>query len=168
MARDDEDTAINNDVHALLPIPVAAQSCFVRNYSDDHLQAHPGHQVAQIIALHTPGDVETKEDYDIRIRFRDDKREFAATTYCEDIDGTTTCMIECDGGVVLPSIDQYGQLRLSTEYLRAKYAGVARHAAGCAEPVTRSIADVSPSGEAVPTLFLMHPDKLHFCDWSRR
>nr|WP_314262464.1 hypothetical protein [uncultured Devosia sp.] len=154
---------------ALLPLPaVAAPTCFSRVYSPDHLDNNPGQQVAQIRALHIPRINDMPESYDIRVRFRDDTREFSAITYCDDIDGTTTCMIECDGGIVLPTFDQSGRLRLNTEYLRAEYARSAAEEIGCAEPVTRSIADVSPSGDAMPTVFLLHSEEPGLCDWDGR
>ena len=156
---------------ALLPLPVMAQAaCFARTYSAEHLQANPGQQVSQIRALHVPSAGDMPESYDMRLLFRDDSREFSATPFCDDIDGETNCMIECDGGIIRPAMDEAGSLRLSTDYLRAETSAptALESEGGCVEPVVRSIADLAPSGASIETVFILHPQEPGVCDWARR
>lgn len=148
-------------VAGLVPFGVAAQpACYVRTYSAAHLDAHPGQGVAEIRALHVPASEDMFEYYDMRIRFRDDERVFTASPFCTDLEEGYVCAIECDGGLVAPSIDAQGRLVLRTDYLRAETGGPGD---GCAGPVTRTIADADPSGRPVMTTFLLEPQELAYC-----
>ncbi|MBA4489326.1 hypothetical protein [Paracoccus sp. S1E-3] len=154
----------------VLASPAGAEvlGCFGRSYAPEHLAANPGQQIREIRAKRHVEQSGGPEFYDLRVHFRDDPREFSAATYCEDEGGRQICMVECDGGVVFPSIDGDGRLQLRTSYLRAETAqplpGQKLEEGGCAEPVTRSIADRTPLGDTA-TVFLLQPRELAECDW---
>lgn len=155
----------------LLAAPAGAEvlGCFGRSYSPEHLAANPGQQVREIRARRYVEQPGGPEFYDIRVHFRDDPREFSAPTYCSAESGQQTCMIECDGGVVHPSIGADGRLRLRTDYLRAETSealpGERIEDGACGEPITRSIADQNAQG-GVATTFLLQPRKLAECSWK--
>ena len=152
-----------------LASPAGAEvlGCFGRSYSSDHLAANPGQQVREIRAKRHTDQPGGSEFYDIRVLFRDDPREFSAATYCQDLGGKQACMVDCDGGVVYPTVAADGRLRLQTNYLRAETSealpGQQIDDDGCAEPVTRSIADQNAQG-GIATVFLLQPRQLAECD----
>ena len=151
------------------PAMVEVSGCFGRSYSPEHLAANPGQQLREIRAKRYRQPDGATEYYDLRVHFRDDPREFSAPTYCEKIGGQLTCMIECDGGTMRPSLTQDGNLRLSTDGLRAEtdeaLPGQVLEDGECGGPVTRSIADQNAKG-AIATVFLLHPRKLAECSWQ--
>ena len=153
---------------AATPTLAEVTGCFGRSYSPEHLAANPGQQVRDIRAKRYTQPDGAVEYYDIRVHFRDDPREFTAATYCEDEGGRRACMIECDGGVVYPTLAEDGRLRLTTGYLRAEtnqpLPGQTVEEGDCAAPITRSIAD-QKGQQNVRTVFLLQPRKLAECDW---
>lgn len=152
-----------------LASPAGAEvlGCFGRSYSAEHLAAHAGQQIREIRAKRYTETAGGPEFYELRVHFRDDPREFSAATYCEDHGGRQACMVECDGGVMYPAVAGDGRLRLQTNYLRAETSealpGQQIEDGGCAEPVTRSIADQNAQGD-IATVFLLQPRKLAECD----
>lgn len=157
---------------AAIALPASAEvtGCFGRSYSSEHLAEHRGQQVQQIIAKRYTQPDGYVEYYDLKVHFRDDPREFTASTYCQDMEGRRVCMIECDGGSVYPSITKDGGLRLSTDYLRAEtdqaLPGQTADEGGCTEPFTRSIADLNAQGSGINTVFLLQPRKPAECSWD--
>ena len=153
-----------------LASPAGAEvlGCFGRSYSAEHLAAHAGQQVREIRAKRFTRPDGAVEYYDLRVHFRDDPREFSASTYCNDDGGRRVCMIECDGGMVYPTLAADGRLRLTTDYLRAEtdeaLPGQTVGEGECAEPVTRSIAD-QKGQQNIRTVFLLQPRRLADCSW---
>ncbi len=157
---------------AAIAAPAGAEvtGCFGRSYSPEHLAANPGQQVQEIRAKRYTEPGGYVEYYDLKVHFRDDPREFTASTYCQDIDSRRVCMIECDGGAVYPALTKDGRLQLSTDYLRAetseRLAGQAAEEGDCAEPFTRSIADQNAQGHGINTVFVLQPRKNAECGWQ--
>ncbi|TKW66137.1 MAG: hypothetical protein DI616_11655 [Paracoccus denitrificans] len=146
------------------------KGCFARSYPAQHMAAHPGQQVKEIRVRQYDRVGGADEYFDIRVRFRDDPREFSAPTYCHDMDGRRACMIECDGGVIYPAQTSDGGLRLTTSYLRADTSealpGQSVGDGECAGPVTRSIADQDARGQGIETVFVLQPRQIAECDWQ--
>lgn len=161
---------------ALLAAAIAAPAgaeitgCFGRSYSPEHLASHPAQQVQEIRAKRYVEEGGAVEYYDLKVHFRDDPREFTASTYCQDIDSRRVCMIECDGGAVYPALSKDGRLQLSTDYLRAEtseqLAGQSAPEGDCAAPFTRSIADQNAQGDGIDTVFVLQPRKNAECNWQ--
>lgn len=151
------------------PAVAEATGCYGRNYSAEHLAENPGQQVRDIRAKRYSEPDGAVEYIDIKVHFRDDPREFTASTYCEDRGDRRVCMIECDGGAVYPTTAKDGRLQLRTDYLRAETSealpGQSVEEGGCAEPVTRSIADQNAQGERLETVFLLQPRRNAECGW---
>ncbi|MBK4215070.1 hypothetical protein JJJ17_03930 [Paracoccus caeni] len=149
--------------------------CFGRTYDAAHLAANPLQQVRDIRVLELPPDDSDPAygvtNYDIRVLFRDDPREFNAAPGC--LKGETDalrCIVECDGGVMFPERLADGRLKITTSYLRAETTEGADGEGGCAEPVTRSIADNRPEGadeeQVHQTIFLLYPRDPRECKWQ--
>lgn len=148
--------------------PAAADevmACFGRNYDNKHLAANPRQQVksirARLIDLS-----QGVRGYDMRITFRNDPREFSISTACQREKGRSVCAVDCDGGVMTPSMTKDGRLQLVTSYLRAEISSAAADYGGCAAPVTRDIADKGASGQGARTTFLLYPRNNGECAWS--
>lgn len=143
-----------------------AATCFGRTYDRAHLDANPRQNVRDIRALKAfDSDF---QGINMRIIFRDDPREFTAYTGCY-MDEGRTCGIDCDGGTMQWKISDNGDLRLTTTYLRAETNELLSGddgEAGCAEPVTRSIADDTPGDERSPTVFILYPRDERECNWQ--
>lgn len=129
------------------------------------LAANPGQQVREIRARRYAEQSCGPEFHDIS----DDPREFVASAHCCAESGQQGCMIECDGGIIHPSVDADGQPRLRTAYMRTETSetspGERIESGAGREPVTRSIADQNTQGD-VATTFLLHPRKLAECRWK--
>ena len=139
-------------------------ACYARTYDAAHMAAHPGQQVREIRARALPNLDTAQTDYDIRVRLRDDTREFRIQSGCGVATGELECIVECDGGVMRPSQQRNGSLRIETPYLRAEAgAGSTGEAAGCALPATRNIADQAADGSGVDTVFVLHPRDRSAC-----
>lgn len=133
-------------------------ACYALIYDAAHLAAHPGQQVREIRARAVPNLDTAQTDYDIRVRFRDDAREFRIQPNCGVATGELECIVECDGGVMRPSQQRNGSLRIETRYLRSETGThPAGEATGCALPVTRNIVDQATGASGVDTVFLLQP-----------
>lgn len=133
-------------------------ACYARTYDAAHLAAHPDQQVREISARAISNLDTAQTDYDIRVRFRDDAREFRIQPNCGVATGELECIVECDGGVMRPSQQRNGSLRIETRYLRAETGtDSAGEATGCALPVARNIADQAADGSGVDTVFVLQP-----------
>ncbi len=140
------------------------KACYARTYDAAHLAAHPGEQVREIRAHAVPNLDTAQTDYVIRVRFRDDAREFRIQPNCGVATGKLECIVECDGGVMRPSQQRNCSLRIETRHLRAE-AGTdsTAEATGCAPPVTRNIADQAADGSGVDTVFVLQPRDRRAC-----
>ena len=153
-------------------VAVAAEptACFGRTYDAAHLAAHPAQQIRDIRVRQIDSADATHVDYDLRVVFRDDPREFRVQPGCSDSDGQLHCVVDCDGGVVWPVHTADGGLRLTTDYLRAETGEHLPGEGGCTDPVTRSVADQVSDGHAVDsrntrTVFVLHRRDRRECDW---
>ncbi len=80
---------------------IAQQSCFAREYSDDHMRKSPN-QVVKSIAVRFEGPANDKSSTgewgDVTTYFTDTPTKFTQTLYCQILDGKPWCGVECDGG----------------------------------------------------------------------
>jgi hypothetical protein len=79
----------------------AQQSCFVRQYTDDHMRKNPN-QVVESIAIRFEGPATNKrttgEWGDVTAYFNDTPTKFTQTLVCSSYDFSHWCGVECDGG----------------------------------------------------------------------
>ena len=150
----------------LLAAPaLAREACYGRSYTPEHLSANPAQQVADMRAVfHVPPKVDAVT-LDIRVRFRDDPREFFAYLACWDEGEAMSCVSDdCEAGGLISRLGQDGRLRLSTPGLLADpVEGIARDDGSCDKPGRRDIADRVPGG---PTTFLLNARDSRECDWK--
>lgn len=81
--------------------PALADSCYVRDYSPEHLRKNPD----QVVARMQIRFIEGEDRYaDVKVRFRDSDRLFSQGMNCYDDngeiykDGVLSCSVDCDGG----------------------------------------------------------------------
>ena len=150
-----------------LTSPAAATeptACYAHTYDATHLAAHPGQQVREIRARAAPNLDTAQTDYDIHVRFPDDAREFRIQTNCGVATGELECIVECDGGVMRPSQQRNGSLRIEARYLRAEAGeNSIGKTTGSALPVTSNIADQTTNGNDVDTEFVLQPRDRNVC-----
>lgn len=157
---------------ALIPVTVSAQDlvgagCFGRTYDRHHLEQNSHQNVREIIATMSQSSDESTS-LRMRVFFRDDPREYSADSGCF-YNGDGRCFIDCDGGTITPTLTESGEMRLETLGLRAEtdeaLAGE-ENEEGCADPITRNIADNTPSDSEEPTVFILYPRDERECAWS--
>jgi hypothetical protein len=114
----------------LLPLAARAEApaegCYARVYTPEHLAAQP-QQVVSRLSLWIGGPAgpgETAAELVLLLadqgRARDEGmggREFVQALACRDGAGGFVCGVECDGGLMLVTLDEGGRLRLTTDRL---------------------------------------------------
>lgn len=141
-----------------------APACFGVSFSDDHMAANPHQYLRDIsVRMTTANGV---EGYDLRMQFRGIIREITATAMCFESERGYVCAIECEGGIVIPSMDD-GRLRLEIDYRRAETSPLeGEDVAECMNETTPITADDDDAGLDLPATFFLDPRDPRDCHWE--
>ena len=108
-------------IGAIVPAEPEARACFVRQYTQDHLKAHPAQTVAamefrltwHVFAVEEGAEPFSDYQFHLGVRKRGAKKELTAGGPCMEQGGKIFCGVECDGGGVFVTKREDGSLTVS-------------------------------------------------------